>query len=281
MSTSPIESAATAGVARTWLFVPGNRPDRFSRAARSGTDEVICDLEDAVDSAHKEDARESVATWLCRDGAAWVRINGAGTPWYDDDIGAVLDAPGLRGLIVPKAEDADQLDALGRRIGPGRRIVALVETALGVANAHHLASSQSVLRLAFGSIDFANDIDAEECDESLLLARSTLVLASRTAGRAAPIDGVTVAIRDETTIAAEARRGRALGFGAKLCIHPTQLRPVMAAFTPNRAAVEWARSVLEQAGPGVSTPDGHMVDRPVLRRAQRILHEFTEAGPSA
>lgn len=175
---------------------------------------------------------------------------------------------------MPKAEHADLLGALGERLDPGRRVVPLVETAPGVINAYHLASSPSVLRLAFGSIDFANDINAQESDKALLFARSTLVVTSRAAGLAAPIDGVTTAIHDETTVTADARHGRALGFGAKLCIHPAQLQPVTTAFAPTTAEIDWARRMLDHLdGPGASSSDGHLVDRPVIERARRILHD--------
>ncbi|WP_371812658.1 CoA ester lyase [Saccharopolyspora sp. ASAGF58] len=168
--------------ARTWLFVPASTPHRFAKAVASGADAVVLDLEDAVGVDAKGDARESALAWLQGGGQARGRVNAAGTPWHDDDVGTLAELPGVLGLVVPKAEDPDLLSALTRRLAGGNRLVALVETALGVHRAFDIAEASGVLRLAFGSLDFAADVRVEHVDEALLLARSTLVLASRAAG---------------------------------------------------------------------------------------------------
>jgi len=113
--------------AASWLFVPGDRPDRFDKAVAAGADEVIVDLEDAVAPDSKESARTAVAAWLAG-GSAWVRVNAVGTPWHEDDVRTLAAAPGLRGLVVPKAEDPAALDDVhrqlaGRPIEPHRRPV--------------------------------------------------------------------------------------------------------------------------------------------------------------
>jgi citrate lyase subunit beta/citryl-CoA lyase len=270
---TPSESIGVAE-ARTWLFVPGNRPERFEKARATGADQVICDLEDAVDPEHKGRARSDVKWWLSHGGVAWVRINGVDTEWYDHDVSMLSRLAGLRGFVVPKAEVPAALQALGRRLGEGRGLVALIETARGVHRAYDIAECDSVDRLAFGSIDFASDIDAEETDSSLLFARSTLVVASRVAGKPAPIDGVTTALHDSAVIAAAANRARELGFGGKLCVHPAQLAPVGAAFQPSVEQLEWARDILlkaHQSRAGASAVDGQMIDKPVIERARRIL----------
>lgn len=267
------------GPSTTWLFVPGDRPDRFDKAVASGADQIVIDLEDAVASDHKTRARWAAAEWLGADGQAWVRINAHGSAWHDHDVDAIADAAGLRGVVVPKAEDTEHLAALAARL-PGRSIVALIETALGVHNAHRVAAVPGVERLAFGSIDFAVDIDAAEDDQALLLARGSLVLASRVAGLPAPIDGVTVATRDTEAVAAAARRARGLGFGAKLCIHPAQVAPVAAAFRPREDEIAWARRILAatgDTGSGAASVAGELVDLPVLARAQRILDRASTA----
>lgn len=225
--------------AATWLFVPGSRPNRFAKAAASGADRVICDLEDAVAPADKEQAREHVLDWLGSGGTAWVRVNAHGTPWYDDDVARLAGRPGLLGLVVPKAESPAVLAELGReRPGP-EGLLALVETAAGVLAATDIASCPAVGRLAFGSLDLALDLDAAEDDESLLLARSTVVLASRAGGCAAPVDGVTTSFDDPGALAAAARRSRRLGFGGKLCIHPRQVAVVAAQFRPSEDDLAW------------------------------------------
>jgi citrate lyase subunit beta/citryl-CoA lyase len=259
----------------TWLFVPGSRGDRFDRAAGSGSDEVILDLEDAVSPEAKDEARQSVASWLGGTGAGWVRINGAGTPGHEQDLAAVRGLTGLRGVVVPKAEDPRLLAALREELPASAGVLALVESAAGIEQAPALARSGAVDRLAFGSVDFALDIGAEETDEALLLARSSLVLASRLGALPAPIDGVTSVTTDDVASHEAAVRGRSLGFGGKLCIHPRQVEPVAAGFRPTPEQRDWAARVLEAADDagtqGAFTVDGVMVDRPVLERARSIM----------
>lgn len=281
-----------AGSAVTWLFVPGDRPERFAKAAAAGADAVILDLEDAVPAAHKDAARMHVLDWLGSGNRAWVRVNGVGSPWYAADLVALTAARGLAGFVVPKAEDPDALEDLGAQLhhgaAPGAGLVALVESAIGVHRAVDLASCDGVTRLAFGSIDFAVDIGADGSWESLLAARSALVLASRVRGIAAPIDGVTAALRDPQLLAADVRAARALGFTAKLCIHPAQLPSVRAGFAPTDDEVAWAERVVAAVSgaagdTGAVAVDDAMVDAPVLARAERILaastHQPTHDGP--
>ena len=236
-------SASPAG-ARTWLFAPGNRPERFDKARFSSADEIILDLEDAVAPDAKEKARRDVAWWLTHGGSGWVRINAIDTDYHDRDVSMLGSLPGLRGFIVAKAEMPAALRSLGRRL-EHRGLIALVESARGVHRAFDIAECDAVQRLAFGSIDFAQDIDAAESSDSLLLARATLVLASRVAGKPAPIDGVTTAVRDPAAVAEAAAYARSLGFGGKLCIQPDQLAVAAAAFAPSAEQVQWAREVLD------------------------------------
>lgn len=271
----------TAATAQSWLFVPGDRPERFARAAGAGSDAVICDLEDAVAPAAKADARAAVVRWLDAGGSAYVRVNPPGAPGYAEDIAALRGCAGLLGVVVPKAEDAGSLMALGREL-PGRPIVAMVESAAGLACAFELASVDSVARLAFGELDFASDIAATPTRELMLPVRLALVLASRRAERAAPIDGVTVTLEDEAATFADARHARAVGFGGKLCIHPRQVTAVNRALSPSTEEIAWARDVIAAGGGvdggGVSrTATGQLVDRPVLLRAQAILDGVAES----
>ncbi len=280
MSSRPVGTAREdAARAVTWLFVPGDRPERFGKALGSGADEVICDLEDAVAPGAKDHARTEVGRWLGDTGRGWVRVNGADTPWFEADVDALAGLPGLRGLVIPKADDTSLLGRVRRTLGDVPGIVALVETASGVARACDLAGSGVVDRLAFGSIDYAVDVDASEDDESLLLARTMLVLASRLGGIAAPVDGVTRGFDDPQAVREEAGRSRRLGFTGKLCIHPAQLDPVAEAFRPTKSELAWARAVLAAVGegngdqrmPGAVALGGQMVDKPVLERARRIV----------
>ncbi|WP_432827270.1 HpcH/HpaI aldolase/citrate lyase family protein [Dactylosporangium sp. CA-092794] len=271
----------TAPVAASWLFVPGSRPDRFAKAARAGAGEVVVDLEDAVAPEDKESARHAAVAWLAGGATAWVRVNAANTEWHEADLAALAPCRGLRGVMVPKTEGPAVLRQAARRLPADTGIVALVESALGVQDAGAIAACPAVTALAFGSIDFALDIGAEHTDEALLFARGALVVASRAASLPAPIDGVTVELRDTAAVGAAAARARSLGFGGKLCIHPAQVEPVNAVFAPRGADVEWARAVLAEAlrhGGGVFTDQGRMVDQPVLERARRILAQAGRQG---
>ncbi|MFF1615506.1 HpcH/HpaI aldolase/citrate lyase family protein [Amycolatopsis sp. NPDC058278] len=249
--------------ATTFLFVPGDRPDRFGKALASGADVVILDLEDAVAPAAKDAARASAGEWLERH-RAMVRINAPGTPWFaaDAELVAARGVP----VMVPKAETPGVLAGFGA-------VVALVETALGVERAGELAAVPSVTQLAFGSVDLAAQLGvAPEDPEPFAYARSRLVIASAAAGLAPPVDGVTTDLGTGSRLEEDVRYARRLGFGGKLCIHPKQVAPVRAGFTPTEAERAWARRVVA-AGDGVSVVDGRMVDKPVLARARHILGE--------
>jgi citrate lyase subunit beta/citryl-CoA lyase len=259
-------------VPHSYLFVPGNRPQRFDKACAADADAVIIDLEDAVASHEKHSARDAVAAWLHADREVIIRINAADTNWFDDDI-ALCAQRGVAGVMLPKAESCEVLLALAARL-PGLPLLPLVETAGGISAAAQLAACCQVQRLVFGSIDLQLDLGIDGEGEELLYFRSHLVLASRLAGIAAPVDGVTVAVGDEALLDADARRGRRLGFGGKLCIHPSQLATVNAAFAATESALAWARKVVSAAADGAGGAfrlDGRMIDRPVILRAEAVL----------
>lgn len=267
---------------RSYLFVPGNRPERFARAMASGAHAVILDLEDAVPAADKEQARAEVARLL---GAArtacplLVRINSAETEWFREDL-KLCGLPGTAGVMLPKAERVADLALLTSSIG-APAILPLIETAQGMANAAELARAPRVQRLAFGAIDFQLDLGIEGDHEELLYFRSRLVLASRLARLAPPVDGVTLAVDDETLLSCDTLRARRLGFGAKLCIHPRQLETVNSCFRPGDEETAWARRVVaaaEAANGAAVALDGRMVDRPVILKARQIISEAEHAA---
>ncbi|MFP7571805.1 HpcH/HpaI aldolase/citrate lyase family protein [Marivita sp. S2033] len=252
---------------RSLLFVPATRPDRFAKAAASGADAVILDLEDAVADAEKDQARTALR-WSEAGVPCFVRVNALGTPWHDADLAAVRDLP-IAGIMLPKSEEPDEVARIASGLG-GRNLIALIETAKGLANARAIAALEGVDRLAFGSVDFCSDMGCAHERDILLPARFELVLASRLAGIGAPIDGVTVRLDDEAEIASDARHARDLGFGGKLCIHPKQIACVKEAFAPSDAEIDWANRVLA-SGDGAVSVDGAMVDAPVRARARSIL----------
>ena len=266
-----------AAVARTLLFVPGNRPERFAKAAATAADLVIVDLEDAIREENKASARDAVAQWLSADGRAAVRVNGTKSVHYQQDVTALAGLPGLRAVVVPMADDPAALADLHQRLGRDVEIVALIETALGVVRAVELASAPGVSRLAFGHLDFAADIDSSFEDEAMLMARSSLVVASRAAGLPGPVDGATTALDDPAVSGADAARARGLGFAGKLCIHPRQVAAVNAAFSPSGEEIAWAHRIIEASTAGGAVRvDGHMVDAPVILKAEAILARAEE-----
>jgi citrate lyase subunit beta/citryl-CoA lyase len=256
----------------SYLFVPGHRPERFDKARAAGAGMVILDLEDAVPPDQKLAARGAVAQWLDPARPVAVRINADGTEWFDDDR-AMCRHPGVAAVMVPKAETAEQLRRV-LALAPRAALLPLIETARGFANLQSLAKAPGVQRLVFGSIDFQLDLGISGEGDELLMFRSQLVLASRLADIAAPVDGVSTSIDDPQALQAEALRARRLGFGAKLCIHPRQVEVVNAAFRPTAEEIAWAKRVVAAAeaskGAAVAV-DGKMVDKPVILRAQAVL----------
>ncbi len=256
---------------RSYLFVPGNRPERFAKALASGADAVIVDLEDAVPPDRKDAARAHVAQWLAAGRPVVLRINAADTPWFRDDL-ALCGRPGVAAVMLAKAERVEDASAVGA-IAP---LVPLIESAAGFGQLHAIAAAPGVQRLAFGAIDFQLDLAMRATFDDLLFFRSQLVLASRLANLQAPIGSPSTAIDRPDEVGDEAQRARRLGFGAKLCIHPAQVAGVNAAFSPDAAEIAWAQRVLQadaQAGGAAFALDGKMVDKPVLLRAAAIVRD--------
>jgi len=266
-------------VARTLLFVPGNRPDRFDKAASSGTDLVVIDLEDAVAPDDKDSARGNASAWSALGTPAVVRINPPGTPWFEADL-AQAAAHGCP-VMVPKAEDAYVLAEIAGRAAGRCPLIPLVETALGIERAHEVCSVPGVVRVAFGNVDLAVQLGVAPDDHvALTHARSRLVLASAAAGIHPPVDGVTTAVRDAGALDADITHARRLGFTGKLCIHPAQVRPAADGFAPTADELRWARSVLG-VGDSVTVVGGQMVDRPVFERARGVLARAEEVREPA
>lgn len=275
--------------ARSFLFVPGDRPERLGKALASDADAVIVDLEDAVAPEAKAGARASLsALWagLAAPERArlLVRINAAGSVWHQDDVQALPAWPGLGGLVLPKAECTQTLQGLAAAC-PGLPLLPLVETAAGVQGVQALAASAQVLRLVLGQVDLQLDLGlpTADSDAAWAPARWALLLASRCAGLASPVDGVTLAIHDAGAVLADARRSRQFGFTGKLCIHPAQLPALHQGLAPSPAELVWARRVLaavtqvEHHGMGALQLNGRLIDAPVEAQARRLL---ALAGPA-
>ena len=256
------------------LFVPGNRPDRFAKASTSGADAVIYDLEDSVGIEDKEVARRAISTRQKATIYEIVRVNSASSALLELDLQSISANP-PSAVMLAKAERSADLrrvaDALGARV----QLIPLIETAPGLANLTEILASPNVLCAAFGSIDFALDMGCSHDRLPLLSARAELVLRSRLAGCAAPIDGVTTAIDDAAQIEDDASHARAMGFGGKLAIHPRQIDPILSSFSATSAELAWARRVLDSAADGNARQlDGKMIDRPLIQQAERIVARF-------
>ncbi|MBC2642018.1 MULTISPECIES: CoA ester lyase [unclassified Rhodococcus (in: high G+C Gram-positive bacteria)] len=256
---------------RSYLFAPGHNDKLLGKVFEAGADAVILDLEDAVPPEYKPAARAHVAAALPAH-PAWVRINAVGTSLADDDLAAV--AAHAHGIRIPKVESADDVRWVMER-APAKPLICAIETAKGVANALAIAAVPGVRHLALGGIDLQKDLGVDDGDAPLQYVRSHLVIASRAAGIAPPIDSVYPHLRDTDGLARQAAGARSLGFGGKSAIHPTQLPTIHAAFGPREDDLDWARRVVrafERAGgAAVQLPDGEFVDLPVAERARRIL----------
>ena len=263
--------------ARSWLFVPATRPDRFAKAATSGADRVIIDLEDAVAPDEKVDARHGLlSATIPREVPVYVRVNSALTPWFDDDL-AVARTLAIRGVLLPKAESGTHVSRAVAAIAPEHVIVPIIETAMGLWNCLAVARASRVERLIFGALDFTLDTGIHDADGAFDAVRSRIVIASKVAGIAAPVDLVTLAIDDPELLKRHAARSRAFGFGGKLCIHPRQIAATNDAFRPSDSEVTWAKSVLQElaarASDAVFAHNGELVDRPVIERAREIVSQ--------
>jgi citrate lyase subunit beta/citryl-CoA lyase len=253
------------------LFVPADRPDRFEKAAASGADAIIVDLEDAVAPADKEKARRNFEALGRLQTLTFVRINPETTDWFEDDLEA-LGAFGLRNVFLPKVEEVRLVDAVETVLGKGAIVIATIETARGVANAREIAQHRSVRQLAFGTADYALDLGITPNPDALSIALTLLVIASRAEGRPGPLDGPTFDLSDSGTLAADVERAARLGAGGKLCIHPKQIETVRRGFAPTREEIDWARMIVEAGdGAGAARAGDQFADKPIVERARLIL----------
>jgi citrate lyase subunit beta/citryl-CoA lyase len=270
MSSSP----AGVATARTFLFVPGDRPERFDKAIASGADVVVLDLEDAVAPEHKDAARAHVTAWRpAAPAVVAVRVNAIDTCWHGADL-AALGGGGPVLVMLAKAQDPAAVAGVVDALPAGSCVIALIETAGGVLRAADIAQVSGVHRLALGTFDLAAELGVDpDHRPAMAEARSRLVLASAAAGLAGPVDGVTGDVRNHERLTADVEASAAIGFAGKLCIHPGQVAPAAAALAPSPEDVAWAARVLAAADSsdhGVVIVDDRMVDAPVIARAQRI-----------
>ena len=280
---------------RSMLFVPGDRPERFSKALASGADAVICDLEDAVTPVTRPQARLNVADLLRTNGRSiplWVRINPVQTDDALPDLGAVVAAR-PDGIVLPKARNGADLHRLdhwlealeaqyGHPCGSIKVIALITETANAVLSGSSFTTPPArVIGYTWGAEDLAADVGAStnrtaagDFEFTFRLARSSCLLMAA-AARIAAYDTTDIEFRDVVAVERRAQASRRDGFVGKLAIHPAQLAPIHAAFTPTGDEVTWARRVIElmsaAGGQGAVALEGRMIDRPHVKQAERIL----------
>jgi citrate lyase subunit beta / citryl-CoA lyase len=276
---------------RSLLFAPGNHARRVEKALGLAADGVILDLEDAVAISEKAATRPLVteAFGKARSGKLYVRVNALSTEWCYGDIEAVV-RHGLDGIILPKVEHGHELRTADwlignlerdRGIAPGSiDLIPIIETALGISNLSRICRSGTrTKRLAFGAGDFTLDMGMvwTRSEAELLPHRAACVMQSRAAGMEPPMDTVWADLRDTDGFIASARHAAALGFQGKMCIHPDQIAPTNAAFTPDEAAVAQAKRIVaafdkaETEGLASIQLEGQFIDYPIVQRARRVL----------
>jgi (S)-citramalyl-CoA lyase len=288
--------------ARSLLFVPGDRPDRFAKAGAAGPDLVCIDLEDAVAPSARPQARAAIQEFLAQQTGHHrygVRIN----RWTSADglrdvlhfAGSLQDAgpasarPAFESpafaspafVMLSKTENAVQVQMLATHL-PGVPVIALIESAAGLLAAAEIAKAHPQLQaLMLGAADLVAEVGCEMAWEPLLHARCALVLAAAASGLAA-IDVPWLDVSNAEGAKLETQRAAALGFSAKAAIHPLQITPIHAGLRPTEMALRLAQRVVdaaqraEQAGSAAVLLDGRLVDRPVLLAAQRTLRRAGE-----
>ena len=276
---------------RSLLFVPGDRPERFAKAAASGADAIILDLEDSVSLANKDAARHAIADYLAgtREVVTLVRVNPLDGHLTATDVAAII-AAGPDAIMLPKAEGAPsiaQLDTIMRSeaardasLPPILPIATETPAAIFTLGSYREAKDR-LLGLTWGAEDLPAAIGATTSREAdgrytspYEVARALTLFAAHGAGVAA-IDTVFPAIKDEAELAAYAARARRDGFTGMMAIHPSQVEPINAAFTPSADEVSRAQAIVDafaaSPGVGVLQVDGKMVDAPHLKQAKHIL----------
>ncbi|MCQ9329485.1 HpcH/HpaI aldolase/citrate lyase family protein [Pelistega suis] len=263
---------------RTALFVPGTRIDRIEKAIATGADAVIVDLEDAVAAESKEQARQALADFLVAHPqvSVWVRINGIGTPWFTEDLAFCAAQTQITAIMLPKASSAGEVEQVAEI---GKPVYPIIESAQGIVNIPSIAAVKGVVRLSFGALDLGVDLglddDSEGAQILLNQMRVQMVVQSRAAGIAAPLDGVYPDFKNLEGIRQAMTLAKGMGFAGALCIHPTQVEIIHQVMQPKDTEVAWAKAVLakaEETGLAAFAFEGKMVDLPVFEKARQILH---------
>lgn len=282
-------SSAVEAPLVTWLYVPGDRPERFSKALDSGPDAVILDLEDAVLPDAKDSARANVTGFLAQRKTApragggpqvHVRVNEPASAHGARDLEALGASTGFDGVRVPKIATPDDVERVAESVGQSIPVDCLLESALGVQNAPDIAAHPAVRSLGLGEADLTAEMSLRG-DAAFSWLRTRIVVASAAAGLAPPAMSAYVDVADTDGLHASCLRGRELGMFGRSAIHPRQLPVIRRAFTPTDGEIARAREIAEaatRAGGGsaegagaIALPDGRFIDAPVVAAALRTL----------
>ena len=263
---------------KTWLFVPATRIDRVKKAFASGTDAVIVDLEDAVATTDKVQARKDLQVYYNSQAyqPIWVRINKAGSEEFFKDVVLCQQMPNLAGVLLAKAEQASDIENAHNMTG--LPVIALIETALGLYQIDSMAKSAGLLAFSYGFLDLCNDLQVHvgtaAADVIANQIRYQLLLTSKAHQLLAPIDTVYTDFNDGKGLGQRVQLWSQMGMSGMLCIHPKQVATVKQSLQPTDADIEFARHVIEEyerSGQAVFKIAGQMVDAPVIERCRQLL----------
>lgn len=262
-------STVPFSMARSWRLVAAQNLPHVDVADVAQTDILLADLEDGTPSEDKAAARATIGDWLGNGRSVWLRINGATSSYWEDDIELASQHPGVVGVMLAMAETGDEVAATCAAIN--KPVVALVETALAFENLSSIASAGAA-RLAFGTGDFRRDIGITPDQTALLFPRSQLVITSRAHGLPGPIDGPTVA-NDADQSRSESAHAQSLGMTGRLCLTPLHVSVVNDVFSPSDAEIEAAQHLLNNPPSGYA---GALAPR--LAHAKQVLHRARSFG---
>ncbi len=286
-------------IRRSMLFMPGDSLRKMTKATQLDVDSIVMDLEDSVTPAQKVKARrivsEALTTLDFGRTERLVRLNPQDTGLLADDLaGTVAAQPD--GYVLPKVETAQQIQAVDPLLVKAEmangwpvgllRLLVIIETALGVMNVKEIAqASPRIAALMFGAEDLAGDIGAKRTRAGweVFYARSAVVTAAAAYGLQA-LDMVLIDLSDIVRLEEESTVARQMGYEGKMAIHPRQVAVINQVFAPSPEEIAEARRLLDAheahqtAGSGVFTLDGNMVDRPMVRMAERVLAKAKAAG---
>lgn len=276
MTTHHSHASATK-LWRSWLYVPGDRPDRIAKAIDGAADCVIIDLEDAVAPSNKEQARANVVEVLklTTRTPVLVRINASGATWQEADLSAVRECAHLAGIRVPKSESPEQIAKIAEQL-PTTPLHLLIESAKGLQRADELAAAHpNVASIALGEADLRADLRITD-ETHLGYARGRIVAAAAGAGLIAPPQSVFTKIDDDAALRATSLSAKAAGFFGRTVIHPRQVTIVNEVFLPTTAEVDQARALVDALNASTDTAalvlaDGRFVDPAVAASAQHVL----------